>query len=127
MTVASSEGDADEAAMARMSYSAYVIIEDARQKAASRLTVRQVAKLAIVFCAMVGPRYLEYRPRGEAVNYRPPAPSLYGAATSHGQARKKLPFRPLLIIIYLLLTGLHNVVGDSFMKHITPYHTALAD
>ena len=44
---------AEEAKLSRLSYNAYVRAEEARLKAASKLTVKQVAKMAVIFCFIV--------------------------------------------------------------------------
>ena len=44
---------AEEAAMARLSYAAYMRAEEARMRAASKLTVKHIAKLAFVICLVV--------------------------------------------------------------------------
>lgn len=45
-----SEEFAEDAVLSRMSYNAFIRAEEARYRAASKLTVRQVAKLAFIFC-----------------------------------------------------------------------------
>ena len=44
---------AEEAVLSRLSYSAYLRAEEARMRAASKLTVKQVAKTAFLFCVVV--------------------------------------------------------------------------
>lgn len=44
---------AEEALIARLSYSASLRAEESRLRAMSKLTVKQVAKLALLFCLLV--------------------------------------------------------------------------
>lgn len=53
LSVVSPDQHAEEAKLARLSYSAFVRAEEARVKAASKLTVRQVAKMAAIFSLVV--------------------------------------------------------------------------
>jgi len=48
---------AEEAALARMSYTAYVRAMEARLKAASKLTVRQIIKVAVICSFIVSMQY----------------------------------------------------------------------
>ena len=54
-SVTSTAVHAEEASLARLSYSAFVRAEEARLKVASKLSVKQIAKMAIIFCLVVGP------------------------------------------------------------------------
>lgn len=47
------EAYAEEALIARLSYSASLRAEESRLRAMSKLTVKQVAKLALLFCLLV--------------------------------------------------------------------------
>ena len=48
-----SEVHAEEAVLARLSYSAYMRAVEARLKAANKLTVRQIIKISLIFCFIV--------------------------------------------------------------------------
>ena len=48
-----SEVFAEDAVLARLSWSAYVRAEETKLRAANQLTVKQVAKAAILFCLIV--------------------------------------------------------------------------
>ena len=48
-----SDALAEDAKLARLSWSAYMRAEEAKLKQASRLTVKQVIKTAVVFCFIV--------------------------------------------------------------------------
>ena len=47
------EALAEDAKMARLSWSAYMRAEELKLKTASKLTVKQVMKAAIIFCFVV--------------------------------------------------------------------------
>ena len=44
---------AEEAILSRLSHAAYMRAEEARLKVASKLSVKQIAKLAAIFCVVV--------------------------------------------------------------------------
>ena len=48
-----SESHAEDALIARMSYSAAIRAEEMRLRALSKFTIKQVAKIAFIFCVLV--------------------------------------------------------------------------